>query len=96
MKIGEKIYYDDSNDRIVVESTYENQPYLDRAALIREKNSGIMGESRLVGTIPMHLIKEWCKEAGVKWSDTEAQKEIVKKKILSGDFDKLRVWKGTY
>jgi hypothetical protein len=33
---------------------------------------------------------------GIKWGDVEARREVVKKKILSGEFDKLRVWKGTY
>ena len=44
----------------------------------------------------MHVITQWCKDAGIRWDDTEARKEIVRKKILSGDFDKLRVWKGTF
>jgi hypothetical protein len=38
----------------------------------------------------------WCDEAGIKWSDTQAKKEIIRKKMLSGEFDKLRVWKGTF
>jgi hypothetical protein len=54
------------------------------------------GESRLVGVIPMHIMQEWFKEAGVSWDDREACKEIVKRKMLSGDFDKLRVWEGSY
>jgi len=45
---------------------------------------------------PIFLIKQWCDEMGIKWGDIEARKEVVKKKILSGEFDKLRVWKGTY
>jgi len=49
-----------------------------------------------VGTIPIHIVKMWCDEAGIKWSDTQAKKEIIRKKMLSGDFDKLRVWKGTF
>ena len=36
------------------------------------------------------------KEAGVKWDDVEARQQVVKRKILSGEFDKFRVWKGTY
>jgi len=38
----------------------------------------------------------WCDEEGIKWSDIEARRDVMKKKILSGDFDKLRVWKGTF
>jgi hypothetical protein len=44
----------------------------------------------------MYLIAEWMKEAGVDPSDNEARQEIMKRKILSGEFDKFRVWKGTW
>jgi hypothetical protein len=41
------------------------------------------------------LINEWLKEAGVAWDDP-AMDDIIKRKMLSGEFDKLRVWEGTY
>jgi hypothetical protein len=96
MKIGEKVHFDESRQKIIVENTYDVAPTLDRAQQLRSLKLDGIGESKLVGTIPMFLIQEWCKEAGIKWSDTHARKEVVKKKILSGEFDKLRVWKGTY
>ncbi len=96
MKTGEKVHFDETKQKIIVENTYDVNPILDRAQRLRNAGADSIGESKLVGTIPIFLIKEWCKELGVKWSDTEARKEVVKKKILSGDFDKLRVWKGTY
>jgi len=46
--------------------------------------------------LPAHLFYEWLKEAGVDPSDKEAAEEVLRRKMLSGDFDKLRVWKGTY
>ena len=96
MKINEQVHYDKKNDKIIVESTHDNNPALVRAEQLREAKVGITGDNKLVGTIPIHIIKMWCDEAGVKWGDNEARKEIVKKKILSGEFDKLRVWKGTF
>jgi len=96
MKIKEQVHHDTKNDKIIVESTHDNNPAIERAALLRQAKVGITGDNKLVGTIPIHIIKMWCDEAGVKWGDNEARKEIVKKKILSGEFDKLRVWKGTY
>ena len=96
MKINEQVHYDKKNDKIIVESTHDNNPALIRAEQLREAKVGITGDNKLVGTIPIHIIKMWCDEAGVKWGDNEARKEIVKKKILSGEFDKLRVWKGTF
>jgi len=71
-------------------------PEMQRAEMIREAGLGQSGESKLVGTIPLNLIAEWCKEAGVKWNDISARQEVMKRKILSGEFDKFRVWKGTF
>ena len=96
MKINEQVHLDDKSDKIIIQSTYDNNPTLERAEQLRKAKVGLTGENKLVGTIPIHIIKMWCDEAGVKWGDNEARKEIVKKKILSGDFDKLRVWKGTF
>jgi hypothetical protein len=48
-----------------------------------------------VGVIDAALINEWLKEAGISWDDP-ARADVVKRKMLSGDFDKLRVWEGTY
>ena len=94
MKIGEKLHFDD--DKVVIQRTHDLNPELQRAEMLRKAGVGMTGEKRLVGTIPLNLIESWCKEAGVKWDDVEARKQIVKRKILSGDFDKFRVWKGTY
>ena len=96
MKIGEKIHYDESDNKIVIQKTHDVNPELNRAQMLRDAGAGQKGENRLVGTIPLNLIAEWCKEAGVKWSDVQARQDVVKRKILSGEFDKFRVWKGTY
>ena len=96
MKIKEQVHHDTKNGKIIVESTYDNNPVLERAEQLRKAKVGITGHNKLVGTIPIHIVKAWCTEAGIKWSDNVAKKEIIRKKILSGDFDKLRVWKGTF
>ena len=96
MKIGEKVSYDHNNDKLIVQKKFSNDPYLKMAEEYRKQGVGMSGENRLAGVIPMHVLNEWFKEAGVTWDDIHACQEIVKKKLLSGDFDKLRVWKGTY
>ena len=96
MKIDEKIHYDAVDDKYVIERKFDNNPAIEYAKANREKNGGKFGENRLIGTIPMHLVAEWLKEAGVDWTDRQAAQDVVKRKILSGEFDKLRVWKGTY
>ena len=96
MKIGEKVHIDEKTQKIIVESTYSNQPYLDRVAEINRLGLGKSGENRLAGSIPIHLLKQVCDKLGVKWDDIEARKDVVKRMLLSGDFDKLRVWKGKF
>jgi|TARA_Y100000034_G_scaffold10338_1_gene10887 hypothetical protein len=96
MKIKEQVHHDNKNDKLIVESTYDNNPALERVDQLNRQKVGLTGENRLVGSIPIHIIKMWCDEAGIKWGDNEARREVVRKKILSGDFDKFRVWKGTF
>lgn len=96
MKVGEEILYDHTEDKVVIKKTHDVNPELHRAQMLRDAGAGQKGENRLVGTIPLNLIEEWCREAGVKWDDVQARQDIVKRKILSGEFDKFRVWKGTY
>jgi hypothetical protein len=49
-----------------------------------------------VGFLDGAVLAAWLKEAGVEWSDTEAAKEVVKRKMMSGEFAKFRVWEGSY
>ena len=96
-KIKEEILYDNQFDKIIVKKSYDDQAELDRVAQIR-KDSGINkfgSDYKFVGSVPTHLIAEWLKEAGVAWDDP-ARADVIKKKMLSGEFDRLRAWKGKY
>lgn len=94
MKINEAVTEDDG--KIIVKETHDVQSALDRAAALRSAGINGFSENRLVGTVPLVLLKEWAKEAGVKWDDREAMSELLKRKMLSGEFSKLRVWEGKY
>ena len=96
MKIKEHVQYNRKDDKIEVARTFDNQPSLNRAEDLRKAKIGMTGDNRLVGSIPLNIMAQWCKDAGVKWDDIEARKEVVKKNILSGEFDKFRVWQGTF
>ena len=96
MKIKEQVQYNQKEDKIEVARTFDNAPSLDRANDLRQAKVGLTGENRLVGSIPLHIMAQWCKDAGVNWDDIEARKEVVRKNILSGEFDKFRVWQGTF
>ena len=75
MKIKEQVHHDLKNDKIIVQSTYDSNPTLERAEQLRKAKVGITGENKLVGTIPIHIVKMWCDEAGIKWSDIKDLRE---------------------
>lgn len=97
-KIRETIREED--DKLIIKKTHDFTPILRRMEQMRQQGITDMtdnNENRFVGSIPLALIESWCKEAGVKWDDVHARSEVVKRKILSGDFDKFRSdWKGSY
>lgn len=93
----------EEGDQLIIKKTHDFGPVLRQMEQIRSQGVKNMGagpdnaDNRFVGRIPLALIESWCKEAGVKWDDVHARAEVVKRKILSGDFDKFRSdWKGTY
>lgn len=102
MQVNEKVFEDDG--KLIIQKSHDFTPVLKQMEQIRQQ--GIIGmegdttgkgDARFIGRIPTALAEQWCKEAGVKWSDTHARGEVIKRKILSGDFDAFRSdWKGTY
>ena len=95
MKIGERIHHEDGGKTLVVESIYDNEPLLESVKALKDSGVGQTGDYRHVGRIPMYLLTQWLKEAGVHWGSQEA-KEVIRRKMLSGEFDKLRNWEGSY
>jgi len=95
MKLGEQLISEDDS-KIIVKKTFDPTPSLQQVRTL--KDAGAMGTSdnKLVARVPTWLINEWCKEAGVAWHDAEARREVVTKKLLSGDAAAFRVWEGTY
>jgi len=96
LKIKEIVHHDDGGDTLTIEKVYDNEPVLRQVEEIKHSGMGQTGDKRLVGRIPMHIMSQWLKEAGVDWSDHGAAQEVIKRKMLSGDFNKFRVWEGKY
>lgn len=95
MLIREAINYDHLEDRYVHVRRFANEPYLRNVQMLRDAGVDGFSESKLAGRVPMHIIEEWAKEAGITWDDP-AMSDVTRRKLLSGDFDKLRVWEGTF
>tara|TARA_R110000803_G_scaffold43869_1_gene93208 strand:- start:37 stop:321 length:285 start_codon:yes stop_codon:yes gene_type:complete len=92
-KVSEQWHSD--GDKIIHVKQHDWSPMLDRAEALRQNGNATFGDSKLVGVIDAALINEWLKEAGIGWDDP-AKADVIKRKMLSGEFDKLRVWEGTY
>jgi hypothetical protein len=92
-KIAER--WEQDGDKLIHIKTQDWNPMLDRAEELRQNGNADFGESKLVGVVDAALVGEWLKEAGIAWDDP-AVDDVIKRKMLSGEFDKLRVWQGTY
>ena len=96
-KISERMFLDDSGENLIIEKKYDQTDGLHRAQVLRatlgEEQRG--ADKKCVGVISMDILAAWLKEAGVAWDDP-ARADVIKRKLLSGEFDKFRVWKGKY
>lgn len=94
MKIGER-FHDADGSKFVVEEIHDFTPTVERVKQIRERGNDF-GESKHIGRIPMKLFYEWLKEAGVKPDDTKAAQEVLKRKLMDGEFSAFRNWGGSW
>ena len=93
-KVSEIIDFE--HDHMVIKKRHDVSQALNDVQKAKDAGIGMSGENRLVGFLDGAMLAQWLKEAGVSWSDTEAAKEVVKRKMMSGEFAKMRVWEGSY
>jgi hypothetical protein len=94
-KIKETIKFED--DKIIIKKTHDASVALKDAAQARELSPNSFGSDyKHVGNVDMAMLANWLKEAGVAWTDTQAVKDVIKKKLMSSEFSALRVWEGKY
>ena len=93
-KVSEIIDFE--HDHMVIKKKHDVSQALNDVQKAKDAGIGMSGENRLVGFLDGAMLAQWLKEAGVSWSDTEAAKEVVKRKMMSGEFSKFRVWEGSY
>lgn len=91
-KLGERLL--DHEGKVIVRRTFDATGALEFNRQLRDRGENF-GESKIIGSAPASLVGEWLKEAGVRWDDPAAD-EVIKKKLMSGEVSKLRVWEGTY
>lgn len=94
-KINETIKIED--DKLIIKKTHDATAALKDAAHAREvTDNGFGSDYKHVGNVDMAMLGLWLKEAGVAWTDTQAVKDVIKRKLMSNEFRDLRVWEGNY
>ena len=94
-KIKETVTFD--GDNMLIKSTFDGTQMLKDAEYARQHTeNAFASDKKYVGNVDMGLVNVWLKEAGVKWTDTQAVKDVLKRKLMSSEFSKLRVWEGKY
>ncbi len=94
-KTNERVTFE--GDNMVIKKTFDASHMLNDAKHAREVTQNSFGSDyKHVGNVDLALLGVWLKEAGVAWTDTEAVKDVIKRKLMSSEFQALRVWEGSY
>lgn len=83
--------------KLVYHKQSDPTPVLDFNASLRANDQTTFGhENWHVARIPAHLLEKWAKEAGLRFDDREAVRDLIKRKLLDGENAHLRVHEGTF
>ena len=95
-KVFENITFD-GDDNMVIKKSFDASHMLNDAKHARETTDNAFGSDyKHVGNVDLAMLGVWLKEAGVSWEDTQAVKDVIKRKLMSNEFSALRVWEGSY
>lgn len=95
-KVREDITVDEKGE-IQIASHFDGNKILRQAQHAREVSPNAVGSDwKHIGEITAPMLHIWLKEAGVSWSDPEAVREVVKRKLMDGEFSQLRNWEGKW
>lgn len=87
-------FLDDDGMKFVVQTTFDMQPNIDSAAALRSAGAVGSKDNWHVARIDQRYLDKLIKDAGLKWSDTEAVEDMLFKLLNDGTLSKLRVKEG--
>lgn len=93
MKLADRLY--DDGDKIIHKRTFDPNPTIAEVRSLKDTTAKT-GDMWHVGRIPSWMIGEWAKEAGLQMHDTQAMQDLIKRKLMSGEFNALRPHEGTF
>jgi len=85
-----------SDDALIIGRTQDVEPIIDDVKARRDGGLVGSGDMRHVCRVPTVLLEAACNEAGVDMSDRDAVREIIYKKVISGDWAKFQVHAGGF
>lgn len=94
----ETIIVDEAEERLTIEAVQDAAPVMEQVRRIRDGHGGkhLGGEVWHVGRIPVTVLETWLREAGVDRTDRDAVIEVIKRKLLSGEYNAFRPVGGTW
>ena len=87
MKIAEAYGVDGRN--LITRETYDPNPYLRRAAALREKGQNWDRNVKHIASFPQFLVRIWMKDRGISDQDREGIKKLLMEKARDGEWQKL-------
>lgn len=94
MKTNERVTAEDH--LLVVQQRHDVTNALKRAEMMRHAHEighsgAIPKDWEPIGVVPAIMKRLWAQEAGVRMDDAEAMEEVLMKRLLDGEFQKLQV-----
>lgn len=88
--------YHSEDNKLIVQRVQDCEPVLDSAAALR--GAGLIGspDMRHAGRIPAVVLEKWLNEAGLTLDQADEVSALIKRKLMNGEFAKLRVWEGRW
>lgn len=83
--------------KLVYHKQTDPTPVLENVKQLRDASvQAPLSDSVHVARLDAHVVEMWVKEAGLKWDDRSAVRDLIKRKLLDSDNAAFRVWQGTY
>jgi hypothetical protein len=80
--------YFDEDGKIIIQRSQDIETILEFNKQRNIEGHNRKSDMRLAGSIPFVVVEQWVKESGLKIGSKEFS-EYIKKKLMSGDFNKL-------
>lgn len=82
--------------KFAIKTTFDMQPNIDSATALRNAGKTGTKDAWHVARIDKRMMDKIIKDAGLKWDDVEACRDLIDRMLKDGTLAKLRVHEGSY